>query len=452
MAENRPRVKLDAFPVRARVTSKPEGIEALIDALALALSLPDGWTLRAGSMGWSARGAGSGPLEGGLLLVASKKDKRSSGETLVASHVAFDEEGRVVAWSGDLDVDVPSRALELDIRDASGARAMLPDACRERALALGLSETRARAKKAASAARIFVAEAPLWAVDLSPDGARCASTDQKSTLSLWDVMTGERVGRRSIASARAIVQGLAHSHDGARIVSGARPLNVVDAHTLATLLELEIPSGGEVRHVAWSPDDRFIAAAIGAARRANVVVWDARTGERVVSAEHGNPWRIAFTPSGDGVVVGGYGPTLQFARASGALVHRSEMPAPHSLVWLGRSWALGGDAGEVILLGADLGPEGTLPIAGLTRGPRIAVDRERRTLVAGSWTAREIAIVDLVSRTVRARASLPTVDDVTPSLQSVSISADGSTIAATAGWSVAIYDAEGGLRVVPRVG
>ena len=99
------------------------------------------------------------------------------------------------------------------------------------------------------------------------------------------------------------VTAVAWSPDGKRIATGSDDgVRVWDAVTGEGVLSLE--HGSKVRSVAWSPDASRIAAGSGDGVR----VWDAVTGEGVLSLEHGHKvWSVVWSPDGSRIAAGSDG-------------------------------------------------------------------------------------------------------------------------------------------------
>jgi WD40 repeat protein len=90
------------------------------------------------------------------------------------------------------------------------------------------------------------------------------------------------------------------------LLASASSDNTVQVHRLAdfTTIEKFTVQEGEVRSVAISPDDRFLAAGI---RYGWVRVWDRSTKKEVATmkAHAGETWAVAFTPDGKSLASGG---------------------------------------------------------------------------------------------------------------------------------------------------
>jgi WD40 repeat protein/serine/threonine protein kinase len=135
---------------------------------------------------------------------------------------------------------------------------------------------------------------------LSPDSSRLAIWSSEDPLSLWDVATGELVGKLSHQGARCVV----FSPDGSRILTGGNDniARLWDATTLECLAEFH-QHQGVVIDVAFSPDGcRFLTGSYDGTTR----MWDARTlepiGEPLI--HHSEVKGLAFSPDGTKILIG----------------------------------------------------------------------------------------------------------------------------------------------------
>jgi WD40 repeat protein/serine/threonine protein kinase len=141
-------------------------------------------------------------------------------------------------------------------------------------------------------------------VDFSPDGRTLVATDGftqlkgHGTIWLWDVRTGHRIRRWS---APGKLCGIAFSPNGGRVAGGlcsppGGKTFVWDARTGERILTLRGHTDA-ILDLAWSPDGRRIAAA-GA--NGEAVVWDVRTGSELLTLTGHTTWvsGVAFAPNG----------------------------------------------------------------------------------------------------------------------------------------------------------
>ncbi|CAG7855292.1 SubName: Full=Uncharacterized protein {ECO:0000313/EMBL:CCA74484.1}, partial [Serendipita indica DSM 11827] len=114
------------------------------------------------------------------------------------------------------------------------------------------------------------------AVAFSPDGSRIVSGSHDDTIRLWDVETGQAQGE-PLRGHTASVQTVIFSPDGSRIVSGSGShIRLLDAETGQSLGEPLRGHTGEVRAVAFSPDGSRIVS--GSADN-KILLWNAETGQ-----------------------------------------------------------------------------------------------------------------------------------------------------------------------------
>jgi WD40 repeat protein len=152
----------------------------------------------------------------------------------------------------------------------------------------------------------------------SRDGKFLAAVVSQRSIGVWDVPTGRRLHLLNVAppASPRLFSGpvcVAFSADGQRIAVGCatssdRPgtLQLWDLATGRLSLTLQGFYGGSVISVAFSPDGKRLAAAVGFYQGGDkdnlgeVRVWDAGTGHPVYNL-HGHPscvWGVAFSPDG----------------------------------------------------------------------------------------------------------------------------------------------------------
>jgi WD40 repeat protein/serine/threonine protein kinase len=151
------------------------------------------------------------------------------------------------------------------------------------------------------------------AVALSPDGARLAAREDDGSIRLLNAMNGQVLLTFGKVKAHPHNSGLVYSPDGRWIAAGeegtARRTNVViwDAKTgqLAHSWDAGV-SSGDTGGWAFSPDGRRFAAISDYLR---VRVWDVKTGKMLWSALAHSivAWRAVFSPDGNQIATVGAG-------------------------------------------------------------------------------------------------------------------------------------------------
>jgi WD40 repeat protein/tetratricopeptide (TPR) repeat protein len=138
------------------------------------------------------------------------------------------------------------------------------------------------------------------AVAYAPDG-RLASAGADRAVRIRDPRSGHV--ERTLWE-RSAVSALAFSPDGsllATAVAGAR-VRLWRVETGEVVREVAAPAGGVIRHVAFSPDGRFVAACTGdivGRTPAAAVVWDTASGEQQLELKpQTSVFGVVFAPEG----------------------------------------------------------------------------------------------------------------------------------------------------------
>ena len=156
-------------------------------------------------------------------------------------------------------------------------------------------------------------------VAFSPDGGQILTANLDKALKTWDT----RIGRSNqvLQGHRDMVSCAAFSADGQQMVSGSydQTLIVWDTRTRKKIHLLE-GHDGPVKSAAFSPDGRWIVSGSGndsqkieGRRNQVLVVWDARSGERVrtLKGHDAAVSSVAFSPAGDLIASGSWDKTVK---------------------------------------------------------------------------------------------------------------------------------------------
>lgn len=149
------------------------------------------------------------------------------------------------------------------------------------------------------------AEDPLPQVAFSPTENILATGHRDGRVLLWDPDTGRQLralDRPVSAPSSGEITALAFSPDGA-LLAAARPgLGAVDLWQVSTgEFEQALEVGQGVVEIAFSPDGRRLASAIGRGQRPQVIVWDTESWTAQATLEDVGP-TVAFTEDGSTVV------------------------------------------------------------------------------------------------------------------------------------------------------
>jgi len=125
----------------------------------------------------------------------------------------------------------------------------------------------------------------------SPDGARIVTSDEEGPPRIWDVKTGKALIELQPPSSHAFIA--AWSPDGARIGASLAPNSQVAVWEAVTgevlVVTPEIENGGLLYGPMWSPQgDYFATGAIYAGYDTPARVWDAATGQALMTLESHN--------------------------------------------------------------------------------------------------------------------------------------------------------------------
>lgn len=139
----------------------------------------------------------------------------------------------------------------------------------------------------------------LRSVSYSPDGTQIASGSIDKTIRLWNVASGELVGK-PLSGHSNWVNGVAFTPDGRRLfsASGDKTIQIWDPKTHQPIGAPLLGHSGYVRTVVVSPDGRTLASG---GDDHTIRLWQGATGEPIRS-----PWRshqasvdaVAFSPDG----------------------------------------------------------------------------------------------------------------------------------------------------------
>ncbi len=126
------------------------------------------------------------------------------------------------------------------------------------------------------------------------------------TIITWKLENGELAPQTTIAGFDAVIEHLAISPDGTRILFGVGDGKVRVADSVTGEILLELPVGAlRITAVAYSPNGEQIAAA-GGFPSSGAQVWDATSGSQIAVIAHpGTVTSLAYTPDGQVLIAAG---------------------------------------------------------------------------------------------------------------------------------------------------
>jgi serine/threonine protein kinase/Flp pilus assembly protein TadD len=250
---------------------------------------------------------------------------------------------------------------------------------------------RAEATALLSGARILRSfeghEAPVTQAALSPDGRLALSSGEDSTARLWEVATGNELGR--LGGHTGWVLSAAFSPDGRRIVTSEHHhLRLWDVETRGELRRFTGHTG-VISALAFAPDGKHLLS--GSGGDPTVRLWDVETGQelRRFAGHAGGVHGVAFAPDGRRAVTAGQDGMVRLwdVQAGRALRHfTGHTGAAVSVAFSpdGRRLLSGGEDRTLRLWDAETG-EGLRRFAGHTGGVRtVAFSPDGRQALSGA--------------------------------------------------------------------
>jgi WD40 repeat protein len=248
------------------------------------------------------------------------------GHTEMVSGVAYSPDGaRLASGSSDKTVKVWDARTGQELLTLNGHTSAVwrvaysPDGAR---LASGSGDKTVRVWDAHTGQELHTLQghtSAVLSVAFSPDGARLASGSWDKTVKVWDTRTGEEL--LTLKGHTGGVSGVAFSPDGARLASGSKDktVKVWDARTGQELLALQGHTSA-VLSVAYSPDGARLASgsgnpsALAGGPPGEVKVWDARTGRELLTLKGRADLvtSVAFSPDGARLAGGSSAASVSF--------------------------------------------------------------------------------------------------------------------------------------------
>jgi WD40 repeat protein/beta-lactamase regulating signal transducer with metallopeptidase domain len=260
---------------------------------------------------------------------------------------------------------------------------------------------------------------PLWAVAISPDGAKVAAACTDGTVRVWDLATGEPV--RTLERHDMGARTVAFSPDGRRLVSGGfdNTLRIWDTTTWGQVRSIPLPNSRPTT-ILVSPDSKEVVAAtrpnVGRpGDMTNCVIYaykldDPAAPPREIKGHAGAVLTLAFLKDGKTLVSGGgrdgeWGEVKLWDYATGRQLgefrgHRMWVEAlavsPDGKRVVSGAWA-NGRPGELRMWDvAGLRPVATVKMPGeksyIAAG---AISPDGKLLVLGGWEGKGLVVWDM---------------------------------------------------------
>ena len=371
---------------------------------------------------------------------------------------ALGQSDRAVALSSDGRCLAVASALGVWLYEAATARALalLPSESPVHSVAFSL--------RGALAAGLENGQVRLWEVEtgerlgrlrhavrgrvtvaFSPDGTHLASGSEEHAIKLWDVETRRQIGRWEVAPVGdfpSLGIPVAFSPDGRRLVSGFQD-GTVRLWDVAAQTDVDALEGhkGPVTSVSFSPDGGLLAS-VGVASTTGWLVdstirlWDAtsRTQVAVLGGQEGIIRSVSFSPDGGTLAsAGGHRiPTVRLwdVATQTEVITLEEHGGPvYSVAFSadGATLVSGAKDGSVLL--RDLETGNAVGLSGHVFFHSMALSPDGASLALGAEDGT-VRLWDVASRT-----RVATLERHEDRVTSVSFSPDGAVLASSGGWT-----------------
>jgi WD40 repeat protein/DNA-binding SARP family transcriptional activator len=241
-------------------------------------------------------------------VAAGREEMTLTGHTSVVISTAFSPDGSRLATASD---DTTARIWDLATGEVAATLSghvwavtsvsFSPDGQRVATASID-GEARIWDAETGTLLRRFAGPAPLQAVAFSPDGTRLATAGSDAVARVWDVETGREMVR--LAGHSGMIGNLAFTPDGDRLLTTGLDgtTRLWDVSVAGARDWLTVPSARLIyAGVDFAPDGATFAAP---AEPNGVTIWDAQTGDEVITLAGHEPklTTVDFSPDGTKLV------------------------------------------------------------------------------------------------------------------------------------------------------
>ena len=319
---------------------------------------------------------------------------------------------------------------------------------------------------------IRVADSPVYAAALSPDGRRIAAGGKKGEVTVWSAETGKEIWSRAPPRRRTVVLTLQYSPDGRYLAGGggyegwATIWSARDGQPIRTIIRPNPKTPFSfVNAVAFSPSGNLLLTAGGdftrdflEMRSANtsLEIWSTTTGSRVdgyVGISKGGYNKASFSDDGRYVIAGGRDGkvTIVYLSSGYALTYAKPHTEPiNGVTFLaGAESFVTSDVDGKVIAWSRWKTNKSHPSVRQVRLPldavwRLSASPDGKSILIAGLKGVKHKVLRLASGTYRLRG---TIEAATAPLMSVAVSASGEGVALATPESASLWNLRSGRPI-----